>query len=78
MKSASGKLTEQNCEHIGLWAVSGGMLLVASGCWMLYWKLPSCGLESEQIGASLINATALFMCPAEVCLFGALHKVKLN
>lgn len=53
----------------GMWMVDGGY---CTG------KLPSCGLESEQIGASLINATALFMCLAEVCLFGALHKVKLN
>lgn len=74
MKSASGKLTELRtvcAAACGLWDVDGGW-------WMVDGGLVSCGLESEQIRASLINATALFMCPTEVCLFGALHKVKLN
>lgn len=69
MKSASGKLTE--LRTVLLWTVG-------CGWWMVDGGLVSCGLESEQIRASLINATALFMCPTEVCLFGALHKVKLN
>lgn len=51
MKSASGKLTEQNSEHIGLWAVSGGMWMVASGWWQV--DVGCCAGNCHHVGWNL-------------------------